>query len=48
MPIKFYESHYFFGPEILNLLKTCRYTPEDEQNQRCQLGLRFADDVSLL
>ncbi len=44
--IKYFESHYFFGPEILNLIKTCKYSAEDDRNPSCQIGLQLADNVS--
>lgn len=43
--IKYFESHYFFGPEILNLIKTCKYSAEDDRNPSCQIGLQLADNV---
>ena len=42
----FFDSHYFFGPEIHNLFKTCKFDGTDDNNPSCLMGLKLADEVT--
>jgi len=41
----YFDSHYYFGPEIRSLVKTCKWDSSDERNPTCLMGLKLADDV---
>lgn len=43
VPVTYFSTHYYFGPEILSLLKTCKYDASDDANPSCQMGLKLAD-----
>ena len=42
---KFYSKHYFYGPEINNLISNCAYNPSDDTNPSCIKGNQMADRV---
>lgn len=46
VPIAFFDQHYFFGPEVKGLLKTCNFDASDEHNPSCLMGLKLADEVN--
>lgn len=48
VPVTYFSTHYYFGPEILSLLKTCKYDASDDSNPSCQMGLKLADEVKIL
>ena len=44
----FYSKHYFYGPEINNLIKNCEYDQSDDFNPSCIRGNQMADRVNFL
>ena len=44
----FYSKHYFYGPEIDQLLSYCKYTDEDKNNPLCLQGQDLADRVFIV
>lgn len=48
VPVQFFESHYFFGPEIRSLISACKWDASDDSNPRCLMGLKLADQVLFL
>jgi hypothetical protein len=40
----YYTKHYFYGPEILGLISSCKYNASDKTNPTCQIGNRLADE----
>lgn len=43
---KFWMSHYYYGPEITQLISRCKYTDDDEKIPSCARGMYFADRVN--
>jgi carboxypeptidase C (cathepsin A) len=41
----FFSRHYFYGPEIKNLIRNCKYTSSDDTNPSCLTGNKLADEV---
>ena len=41
----FYSKHYFYGPEINNLISNCEYDDSDNFNPSCIRGNQMADRV---
>lgn len=41
----FYSRHYFYGPEITQLLANCKYTADDLLTSSCIIGKKLADQV---
>ena len=43
--LEYYDTHYFFGPEIHALYKSCKFDDSDKNNELCKMGLKLADQV---
>jgi carboxypeptidase C (cathepsin A) len=42
---RFWMSHYYYGPEISQLINRCKYTDDDDRIPSCARGMYFADRV---
>ena len=47
VPVAYFDTHYYFGPEIHALYKTCKFDSSDDKNPSCLMGLKLADQVYL-
>lgn len=43
VPVAYFDTHYYFGPEIHALYKTCKFDSSDDKNPSCLMGLKLAD-----
>lgn len=45
VPVMYFDKHYYFGPEVQALIKTCKFDASDDSNPSCLMGLKLADEV---
>jgi carboxypeptidase C (cathepsin A) len=43
---RFWASHYYYGPEISQLLTKCKYTNQDDSIPSCARGMYMAEQVN--
>lgn len=43
---RFWISHYYYGPEISQLISRCKYDDSDEKNPSCARGMNLAEKVN--
>ena len=45
VPVAYFNSHYYYGPEVQALIGNCHFDASDDHNPSCQMGLKLADQV---